>query len=286
MTPLALLLVLLAAVMHATWNLASKRAASGVPFIWITGLLSFVLWTPVVAVYCWRQPVTLTALGAGFMVLSRVLHSGYSIYLQRAYRSGDFSLVYPLARGTGPLLSALAAIAFLGERPTPLALGGIALIIGSIFYLTGGAALWRGHPHGAAIFNGLACGGFIAAYTFADQRAVVYAAVSPLLIDWGGNIARSVLFAPFAARRWPECREVWHKYRRECLTVAVLGPAAYILVLSAMRLSPLSYLAPVREISILVGAYLGARFLQEGDTRRRLVATGGMVLGVIALALG
>ena len=115
---------------------------------------------------------------------------------------------------------------------------------------------------------------------------MVYAAVSPLLIDWGGNIARSVLFAPFAARRWPECREVWHKYRRECLTVAVLGPAAYILVLSAMRLSPLSYLAPVREISILVGAYLGARFLQEGDTRRRLVATGGMVLGVIALALG
>ena len=286
MTPLALLLVLLAAVMHATWNLASKRAASGLPFIWITGLLSFVLWTPVVAVYCWRQPVTLTLLGAGFMVLSGVLHSGYSIYLQRAYRSGDFSLVYPLARGTGPLLSALAAIAFLGERPTPLALGGITLIIGSIFHLTGGAALWRGHPHGVAIFNGLTCGVFIAAYTFADQRAVVYAAVPPLLIDWGGNIARSVLFAPFAARRWPECREVWRQYWRECLTVAVLGPSAYILVLSAMRLSPLSYLAPVREISILVGAYLGARFLQEGDTRRRLVATGGMVLGVIALALG
>ena len=286
MSALALLLVLLAAVMHATWNLASKRAASGLPYIWITGVLSFALWTPVVAVYCWLHPVAITRLGAGFMVLSGVLHSGYSIYLQRAYRSGDFSLVYPLARGTGPLLSALAAIALLGERPTPLALGGIALIIGSIFYLTGGSALWRGHPHGVAIANGLICGVFIAAYTFADQRAVVYAAVSPLMIDWGGNIARSVLFAPFAARRWPECREVWRKYWRECLTVAVLGPSAYILVLTAMKLSPLSYVAPVREISILVGAYLGARFLQEGDTRRRLIATGGMVLGVIALALG
>ncbi|SDS03024.1 hypothetical protein [Opitutus sp. GAS368] len=286
MSALALGLVLIAAIMHATWNLASKRAASGLPFIWIVGLLSFALWTPVVAVYFWLHPAVITAAGVGFMILSGVLHSGYSIYLQRAYRTGDFSLVYPLARGTGPLLSALAAIIFLGERPSLLALGGIALIVGSIFYLTGGAALWRSHPHGVAIFNGVTCGVFIAAYTFADQRAVVFAAISPLLIDWGGNVARSGLFAPLALRRWPECREVWRKNWRECLTVAVLGPAGYILVLTALTLSPLSYVAPVREISILMGAYLGARFLQEGDVRHRLIATGGMVAGVIALALG
>ncbi len=286
MSLLALLLVLLAAVMHATWNLAAKRVLSGVPFIWVTGMLQLALWTPVVAVYLWWHPGAFTQLGLLFMALSGVLHAGYSIYLQRAYRSGDFSLVYPLARGTGPLLSALTAIVVLGERPTPLALGGIAVIIVSIFFLTGGAALWQGHPHGPAILNGATCGVFIAAYTVADQRAVVYAAVPPLLLDWGGNITRSLLFAPFAARRWAECRSVWQDYRRECFTVAVLGPAAYILVLWAMTFSPLSYLAPVREISILIGAYLGARLLKEGDSRRRLIATLGMVAGVIALALG
>lgn len=286
MSLLALGLVLIAAVCHATWNLASKRAASGLPFVWVTGVLSLLLWAPVIAGYLWLNPTTLSGLGLLFMLISGVLHAGYSIYLQRAYRSGDFSLVYPLARGTGPLLSASAAILLLGERPTPLALGGIILIITSIFFLTGGTALFKAHPHRAAIGNGLMCGVFIASYTFADQRAVVYAAVSPLLLDWGGNLVRTVLMAPFAARRWPECRAVWNTCRRECYTVAILGPIGYILVLSAMTLSPLSYVAPVREISILLGAYLGAKFLKEADSRRRFWATLGMVCGVIALAVG
>ncbi|MBL9214813.1 MAG: EamA family transporter [Opitutaceae bacterium] len=285
MSALALLLVVLAAVMHATWNLASKRAAGGLPFVWVSGVLSLALWTPVVAAWAWFHPAAFTLAGAGFMVLSGLLHAGYSIYLQRAYRAGDFSLVYPLARGTGPLLSALAAIVFLGERPTPPALAGIALIILSIFFLTGGTALWQRHPHGPAILNGVLCGLFIAAYTVADQRAVVFAAVPPLLLDWGGNVARTALLAPFAARRWADCRRVWRDHRRECLAVAVLGPAAYILILWAMTFSPLSYIAPVREVSILIGAYFGARFLKEGDVRRRLLATLGMVAGVIALAL-
>lgn len=286
MSAVALGLVLVAALCHATWNLASKRAASGLPFIWVTGVLSLVLWTPVAAGYFWRHPMSLTPIALGFIVLSGVLHAGYSIYLQRAYRCGDFSLVYPLARGTGPLLSACAAIGFLGERPTPLALGGITLIIGSIFFLTGGTALLRGHPHRTAIVNGVVCGVFIASYTVADQRAVVYAALPPLLIDWGGNLARTILMAPFAAQRWAECRQIWRNHRRECLTVALLGPTGYILVLTAMKLSPLSYVAPVREISILLGAFFGAKFLQEADSRRRLWATAAMVLGVIALATG
>jgi drug/metabolite transporter (DMT)-like permease len=286
MTPLALGLVLIAAILHATWNLASKRAASGLPFVWATGILSFVLWTPVVAVYAWRWHPAITRLGIGFMVLSGVLHCGYSIFLQRAYRAGDFSLVYPLARGTGPLLSALAAIVLLGERPTPLALVGAAVIIASIFFLTGGPALWRGHPHRQAIVYGVSCGLFIASYTVADRQGVVYAGVAPLLLDWGGNLARTVLFAPFAMRRMPEVRAIWATNKRESLIVAVLGPMAYVLVLWAMTFSPLSYLAPIREVSILIGAYFGARMFKEGDRRRRMIATVGMALGVIALALG
>jgi len=153
-------------------------------------------------------------------------------------------------------------------------------------YLTGGPALWNGHPHGHAIFNGVCCGLFIATYTVADQRAVVFAGVSPLLLDWGGNLARSMLLAPLAWRRRVECRDVWRTYRRECLTVAILGPGAYMLVLWAMTFSPLSSIAPVREVSILIGAYFGARILKEGDAARRLAATFGMAAGVVALALG
>lgn len=308
MTGFALALILLAAALHATWNLAAKRAASGLPFVWISGVLSLALWTPVTLIYLWRYPHQLTGLGVGFMVLSGVLHAGYSLFLQRAYRAGDFSLVYPVARGTGPLLSSIAAIAFLGERPSPLALAGGLTIISSIFWLTGGfekvgrvilnAPGLRRHrkasapaaadqsSHLAAIGYGVGTGAFIAAYTVADRQGVTLAAVPPLLLDWGGGLARTALFAPFAVARWPEVRTVWRDHKLACYAVAVLGPLAYILVLWAMTFTPLTAVAPAREVSILFAAMLGARVLNEGDTRRRLTAAAAMALGVVALALG
>jgi drug/metabolite transporter (DMT)-like permease len=299
MTALALTLILIAAALHATWNLAAKRAASGLPFVWASGVLSLVLWTPLAFVTWWRHPQALTAAGWWFMALSGVLHGGYALFLQRAYRAGDFSLVYPVARGTGPLLSSLAAIAFLGERPSPLALAGGITIIASIFWLTGGFAkivqLARGSapstaegssPYLGAIGYGIGTGAFIAAYTVADRQGVTIGGVQPLILDWGGNVTRTALFAPFAIKRWPEVRAVWRDYKLACFTVAVLGPLAYILVLWALTFTPLTYVAPTREVSILFGAMLGARLLNEGDGHRRLIAAAAMALGVGALALG
>jgi drug/metabolite transporter (DMT)-like permease len=203
------------------------------------------------------------------------------------------------ARGTGPLLSSLAAIAFLGERPSPLALAGGITIIASIFWLTGGFAkivqLARGSapstaegssPYLGAIGYGIGTGAFIAAYTVADRQGVTIGGVQPLILDWGGNVTRTALFAPFAIKRWPEVRAVWRDYKLACFTVAVLGPLAYILVLWALTFTPLTYVAPTREVSILFGAMLGARLLNEGDGHRRLIAAAAMALGVGALALG
>ena len=297
MTALALAVILVAAALHATWNLAAKRAAGGLPFVWVSGVLSLAPWTPVTVIYLWLYPHQLTAVGVGFMVLSGVLHAGYSLFLQRACRAGDFSLVYPVARGTGPLLSSFAAIAFLGERPSPVALAGGLTIITGIFWLTGGlekiSALLRGQKSSAtgstplaAIGYGIGTGAFIAAYTVADRQGVTLGAVPPLLLDRGGGLARAALFAPFAAARWPEVRAVWHDHRQACYLVAVLGPLAYILVLWAMTFTPLTAVAPAREVSILFAAMLGARVLNEGDTRRRLIAAAAMALGVVALALG
>lgn len=289
MTLFALFLVLAAAVLHATWNLCAKRAASGLPFVWVSGVLSFVLWTPPAVIYWLRHPQAVDLTGLGFMGLSGVLHCGYSIFLQRAYRAGDFSLVYPLARGTGPLLSSLTAILLLGERPSVLALAGGALIIASIFFLAGGHHFLRGRHiagTGPALFYGVGCGAFIAAYTVADRQAVVLALVPPLLLDWGGNVARTILFAPFALRRWPEVQAAWRNYKLECFAIAILGPLAYILVLWAMTFTPLTYIAPLREVSILFGTFVGAKVLKETDGARRLWAAGAMAAGVIALALG
>src|SRR6185369_14908246 len=143
MTAFALGLVLIAAVLHATWNLCAKRAGGGLPFVWVVGAIICSLYVPVVIGYCWWRPPALSATDLLWIAGSGVLKTGYSLFLQRAYRSGDFSLIYPLARGTGPLLSTLAAIALLGERPSLLAIAGGLVIISAIFVLTDGMRLFH-----------------------------------------------------------------------------------------------------------------------------------------------
>jgi drug/metabolite transporter (DMT)-like permease len=288
MTPLALGIVLVAAFTHATWNYAAKRSGGGLPFVWLAGLISLGFYAPVVTGYwLWRQPML--PAGALLVILgSGVIKTGYALLLQSGYRHGDFSLIYPLARGTGPLLSTTAAILLFGERPTPLALAGGLVIVASVFYLTGGASLLhtdRAHLRRGLVY-GLSCGACIAAYTVWDQRAVSHLHLPPVLYDCGTQFVMCGIMTPFALRSLPEVAREWRENRGKAATIAVLGPTGYVLILTAMSFTPVSYIAPAREISILIGTFFGARLLQEADARRRLLAAAGMVLGVIALALG
>jgi len=287
MTPLAIILVLTAAALHATWNLLAKQVNSGLPFVWVCVTLSVIIYGPLAGWYWWTHPVVISPLAIQLIVLSGVLHSGYFLFLQRAYQVGDFSLVYPLARGTGPVLSFLAAVILLGETPSMLTVGGGLVIVLSIFLLTGARGMIQGKRKAApGLFYGIGCGVFIASYTLVDQQAVTVAAVVPLLLDWGSNFSRGLLMTPFAIKRWDEVKHVWAASKKECLAVAILSPLAYILVLTAMSFTPLTYIAPMREVSILIGALIGARMLKEMDGHRRIWAAGAMALGVIALALG
>lgn len=288
MSATALLLVLAAAFAHATWNFAAKRAGGGLPFVWLTGLISFSFYVPAVAAYAAWRPLTLPPGALLVIAGSGVIKTAYALLLQRGYRHGDFSLVYPLARGTGPLLSTCAAIALFGERPTPLALTGGLLIVASVFYLTGGAKLLhadRAHLRQGLLY-GFTCGCCIAGYTVWDQRAVSQLGLPPPLYDFGTQVVMCAILTPFALRRLPEARTAWREHRGKAFTVAFLAPVAYILILFAMQFTPVSYIAPAREISILIGTFFGAKLLRESDASRRLLAATGMVAGVIALALG
>lgn len=288
MTTLALTLILISAIAHASWNLLAKRASGGVPFIWLFCAMSAFIYAPLALWVILSQHPHIGWGQLGAMAGSLVFHTIYFITLQRGYRVGDLSLVYPLARGTGPLLSTAAAILFLGERPTAVALAGALLIVACVFVMAGGGfSLGRSDERVRwALGYGLLTGTIIAGYTLWDKQAVAALLVPPLLLDWFNNAGRTLVLAPVAYRRWSEVREMWNKYRLEALGIAVLSPLSYILVLTAMKFTPVSYVAPAREVSILIGAVLGARFLAERDVRRRLFAASGMVLGVVALALG
>lgn len=287
MTLAALALILTAAGLHAWWNLAAKRARSGLPFVCAISLVIAPLYVPVVITYViWRQPVFDWS-NAWVIAVSAGLKTGYALFLQRAYAHGDFSLVYPLARGTGPLLAVLAAVAWLGERPTPLAVAGTLIVVASIYALTGGHRLLhpdRAHLR-AGVFYGVTTGAFIAAYTVWDAHGVAARGIPPVLFDAGTSWGVGVLLAPFGWKRRREVAALWRTHRRDILTVALLSPAAYVLVLTAMSFTPVSYVAPAREVSMLIGAFLGAHVLGEGELRVRLLAAAGMVVGVVLLAL-
>jgi len=282
----ALALVVVAAIVHATWNLLNKRASGHATFTWIVAGLSALLYAPVaiIAIVYWQARVDLA--GIGFMVGSAVLHTGYFLVLNEGYRAGDLSLVYPLARGTGPLLSTLLAIILLGERPSALAIGGGLMIISGVIILTGNPARLRNAGSVEAIGYALVTGTFIAAYTVWDKQAVSRFAVTPVLLDWGANSVRALLLLPLALSHWQKTRVEWSVHRFEAIAVALLVPLSYILVLTAMQFTPVSYVAPAREISILLGTAMGTGLLAEGNVPRRLIGACAMVLGVVVLAVG
>jgi drug/metabolite transporter (DMT)-like permease len=286
LTGLALALVLGAAVLHATWNYLAKRAGTaGVGFVWLCAACATVIYLPVaiVAFLVTRPDIGWTEMG--FLAGSGFLHACYFTLLQTGYRVGDLSVVYPLARGTGPMLSGALAILVIGERPSALAIAGALLICGGVFVLGRVTSIHTGGDARAGILFGLATGVLIATYTLWDRHAVAVLAVPPLILDWSANAGRALILAPFAART-KQVRNVWRTYRREILVVAVISPMAYILVLIALQTSPVSYIAPAREVSILIGTLLGVRLLREGHLGPRLVGSGAIVAGLVALAVG
>src|SRR5215216_7723964 len=286
MTVFALMLVLAAAVLHATWNLLAKRVGDGgAVFVWLFGCCSVLIYAPLAVVVVLVSAPHLGPMQFLFMFGSGILHLGYFVFLQRGYAVGDLSLVYPLARGTGPLLATAAAIVLFGEGPSLPAIFGIALITAGVFVLTSeGGSLRSGL--GTGVFYGLMTGVFIAAYTIWDKQAVSALLIPPLLQSWATTIVTTLLLTPVAMSNRKKIVSLWSDFKPEVIGVGILSPLSYILVLTALVFTPVSYVAPAREISILIGAAMGARLLAEGDVRRRLAAASVMVLGIVALALG
>jgi EamA-like transporter family. len=292
MTALAMSLLLVSALFHATWNLLAKQAqrtGGGPAFVWLSALCASLLYTPVglyVALTTrpglafGREPMV-AILGSGF------LHLIYYLALQKGYSVGDLSLVYPVARGTAPLLATTGAITLFGERPSITALLGAVLVSISIFLLADSRK--KGSDSSSsrlAVQYGLLVALFIATYTLWDKHAVSAWLVPPILLDWGANVVRTVLMVPYVASRWSLVVREWRENGRRALLVGLFGPLAYILVLQALSFTPASYIAPAREVSILVGAIMGTVLLKESGTWKRLVGACTMVIALAALALG
>ncbi|GAA3431347.1 DMT family transporter [Kutzneria kofuensis] len=285
MNGFALSLVLVAAVVHAVWNLAAKQVGDGGPrFVFLYYTVSAVIFGPVAVVLLFAERPQWTWLLAALG--TAVLHVVYGIVLQRGYAVGDLSVVYPLARGTGPLLSVLVAVLFLGEHPGwPGLLGAFLVITGVLVISSGKTAHATPGRRRAGVFYGVLTGAVIAAYTLWDAHSVTALGIPPLAYFGSGAIFQSLLLAPSALRDKASVAAVWQRYRRQILTVGLLSPLGYLFVLYALRLAPVSLVAPARELSIVLGGLAAWRLLGEAQAARRLIGSLVVLAGIAAIAV-
>jgi drug/metabolite transporter (DMT)-like permease len=287
-TAVALGLVLFSAFIHASWNFVLKKSGGGTGLIACANLASLAIYAPIMLGFTWYVGYQFQPVHLALMFASGMIHTFYFLLLDRAYRSGgDLSIVYPLARSTGPLITIAVAVLILGERPGPTAIAGAVLIGASALLLTGNPFAWHKGEARHAVGFALLTGCVIAGYTIFDKASVASWLIPPLLYDWGCNFFRVFVLVPLSQRRAPGAMAAaWRERRGAVIAIALGSPLSYILVLTAMVFTPVSLVAPAREVSILFAALMGAHFLREGDLTRRAIAAVGMVLGVSGLALG
>ena len=278
------LLIAGAAIAHATWNIVVKKAGmSGPSYIWAGIVVGAVVFAPF-------GIASLAASGTDLLELlplalvSGALQVVYFLVLQRGYRLADVSVVYPLARGTGPLLAVVLAILLLGERPGWLGLLGAAVItLGVVVIgLAGGPSSARSNRTG--ILYGLGVGVLIAIYTLWDSSAVIVHELPPVGFYWGSLVVQAVLLATPALRRWPEPLRIARSHPAAVLLFAILGPLAYIFILFAVQLAPVSVVAPAREVSVVLVGLAGWLVFREPHPVQRLVGAAVVLVGVALLA--
>ena len=293
MSTLAFSLVVLAGLIHACWNIAAKKAGGDARFSFFSSVWMALIWAPVGLWAGWSVVPRWGWVEWGFIGASAVLHVVYFIVLLRGYRKADLTVVYPLARGSGPLLSSMVAIMLLGEQISALGVAGIAGVVVGVFLIAGGPGLWRAahDPHRQqrvrkGMVYGLLTGVFIASYTVLDGYAVKVLLMSPILLDYMGNFVRMGLLLPVVLRDRPAVVGLWRKQWRYALIVGAISPVSYVLVLYAKQTAPLSHVAPAREVSMLFAALIGGHLLGEGDRAVRLVGAVCIAVGVACLGLG
>ena len=289
MTTLSLLLILTAAVSHAGWNLLLKKSGDKELFAWSLYVCGAVLLAPLGIILFILHPISPP--GYWLLLASAVMQAFYLITLGRAYARGDLSLVYPIARGTGPMLVPVLAVLTLGERIAVPAIIGIALVVLGIYTVSwwGSFRVIVTRPIDFLRANGviyaLLTGGIITVYSLVDKRGVQY--VQPFLYMYLLMLGSSIFLAPYILRNYnlSQIKAVWSARIWAIPVAALLSFVAYGSVLAAFSLSRVSYVAPAREVGIVAGVLLGVLVLKEPFGRGRILGSCLIVAGLLLIAL-
>lgn len=293
-------MLLIAAGLHAGWNLILKQVGEKYIVNWWSVLSSAVLLSPLVFIYGFPERSVWPIL-----IASAAVEALYMAVLASAYRLGDFSLIYPIARGTAPAFIALWATMFLGEQITPLGASGLALVVVGLVVI-GSSGLFENRQyqsHGssntspdaaarpwlarnlAGISLALTTALLISIYSTLDAAAVRQTSATPYTITMLG--IAGIFFTPFAlaGNGWKKTAAVGKQYWWAILAIGFAGMLAYILVVNAYAIAQVSYASAIREISVVFGAIAGWRLLGESFGLPRVIGALLLFCGVILIAM-
>jgi drug/metabolite transporter (DMT)-like permease len=288
MTAAALLLVGVSALMHASWNYLAKSSRDKVAFLWATGVVGSALFLPVLWWTGDGQPWSVrvwlgVVLGAGIRAL-------YFLSLGAAYTRGDLSIVYPVARGIAPVLVPLSAALFLGEHLSAAGAAGVGAVALGVYvvHLPGLSArdllvpftqLCSAQTRYAAM-----TGVLTTTYSLVDKWNIASGAPAVAYAYLTIPVA-ALLLTPAVLRHPGRTIETWRESAPKIPAVSVLMTGGYLLILLALQWTPVSYVAPARELGIVFGTILGSVLLKEGATPQRLAGSAVIVLGVTLLSI-
>ena len=306
MDPYALAFIAIAAVLHAVWNILLKTAGDPLRTATVGMVAACVVIVPAATVL-WlltdRPAIPPEAWAVG--LASGAAETAYFIFLAEAYRQGDLSVVYPIARGTAPLIAVAIGVLILGERLAPVAWIGVALLLAGLLVVQRPwRMLGRGGPAPAGAGFALLTGAMIATYSAFDRVGVQL--VAPWLyaaIIWPAMAVG--LVGVDRVRSWRRRAEAARAVAAGGVAVAVVDPpvdrrravvgglltfAAYGFVLAALARAPLAIVAPLRESAVVLTSLWGVLRLGEAADRREVtLRVGGSVLvlaGAVVLAVG
>lgn len=280
MTLLVFVMVLLAATLHALWNFAAKKVSGNLGALWLGLCLVSVLSWPWALLL--QRMERLTLAGLLYILATGIMHAWYFGFLARSYAVGDISLVYPVARGTGVVGTAVVAVLWLQEGLSMLGMTGIlAICLGT--GLVGFSRQYSKDEAGAYL-HALLVGATITGYSIIDKLAMGH--VHPVVYISGMFSVAALLLAPYVLRRQrAACLQAYHHLKPAICLIGIGSMGTYLLILFAFRLGPVSYIVATREFAVVIGVLLGCFVLKERLTTRRAMGITAITMGLILVKL-
>jgi uncharacterized membrane protein len=279
---IAVLFVLLSGFIHSIWNLFTKNSVNKSVFLWYCQWAAIIIFLPFTIVEI-RTMEAVPAIGWVWLVASMVLHGVYVWLLAKAYTIGDLSQVYPIMRGTSPLLVPVFGVLLLNEQLQLIGWVGVLCIVTGIVLIGNFTSKGFWSFQNRAVIIASLVGLMITGYTVVDKVALEY--FPPVTLNEATNIG-NLMALTYIALKSNGIRQEWRVNWKTILLGGLLAPGGYIIFLKALELMPVSHIAPMREIGTVFGTLLGVFILKERQGKSRIAASIMITIGILVLAWG